>query len=474
MQAPFADPLSGLELLTKLLPLVGRDSEMQLICALLDAVALDRQVGARALTISGEMGVGKSRLLAEMSVEARARGFRVLEGRAYESGAMFPYLPFMEAIRPVLLSSSAKQLRRYMGLEEGGDSKPSSITTPISLMGTSLVAALSSLFPELPRMVRVTVTSETLSPDQVKFRVFDAIATLLERMAMDRPVLFCMDNLQWADGASLELTMYLTVRLRTSYVALAGATRPPGAFNRRVVSDDSIVSVSANLAAARALGELMRQGLLLFIPIGPLGTGAMEDHLHALLPGSLPESLTQSLLSRVGGNPFFLEELVRMLTLNGGLIVSNGVWQTTRVIGSELPQGITLAVEQRLQGLSVTCRELLRVASLFGRTFHLRAMVMVIGTMVDTENIQSNIDEAVQAGLIAMSPVSTSILDEYVSEQGTDDAKQSLYISHIATPTYTFCQGIVQEVLSNEVTTERAKALHGAIGTALELSLIHI
>ena len=58
MQAPFADPLSGLELLTKSLPLVGRDSEMQLLCALLDTVLLDRQVGARALTISGEMGVG--------------------------------------------------------------------------------------------------------------------------------------------------------------------------------------------------------------------------------------------------------------------------------------------------------------------------------------------------------------------------------------------------------------------------------
>ena len=309
MQAPFADPLSGLELLTKPLPLVGRDSELQLMCTLLDTVALDRQFGARALTISGEMGVGKSRLLAEMFVEARARGFRVLEGRAYESGAMFPYLPFIEALRPVLRSSNAKQLRRYVGLEDEGIESSSSITNPISLMGTPLVTALSSLFPELPRMVQVAVTSEVLSPDQVKFRLFDAIATLLERMAMDRPLLLCIDNLHWADSASLELMMYLTVRLHASHVALAGATRPPGSFNRRVVSDDSMVSTSANLAATRALGELMRQGLLLFIPLGPLGAGAMEDHLHALLPGSLPESLTQSLLSRVGGNPFFLRRV---------------------------------------------------------------------------------------------------------------------------------------------------------------------
>jgi predicted ATPase/DNA-binding CsgD family transcriptional regulator len=470
MQAPFADPLSGLELLAKPLPLVGRDSELQLMCALLDTVAFDRQFGARALTISGEMGVGKSRLLAEMCIEARARGFRVLEGRAYEAGAMFPYLPFMEALRTVLRSSTPKQLRRYVGLEDEGTESHSSITTPISLIGAPLVTALSSLFPELPRMVQVSVTSEVLSPDQVKFRLFEAIATLLERVAINRPLLLCIDNLHWADSASLELTMYLTVRLHTSHVALAGATRPPGSFNRLGASDDSTVSASANLAAARALGELMRQGLVLFIPLGPLGTNAMEDHLQALLPGSLSGGITQSILSRVGGNPFFLEELVRMLTLDGGLILSDGIWKTTRVIGPELPQGITLAVEHRLQGLSATCRELLRVASLFGRTFHIQALVLVMETLVDRKSIQSSIDEAVQVGIIAMSPVSTTISDAYVSEQVTDDDMHLMHATHLASPSCMFCQGIVQEVLSNELTTQRAKALHGVIGRALEVS----
>ena len=411
MQAPFADPLSGLEQLTNPLPLVGRDSEMQLMCMLLDTVALDRQVGARALTISGEMGVGKSRLLAEMCIEARARGFRVLEGRAYESGAMFPYLPFTEALRPVLRSSSAVQLRRYVGLDDESDESRSSLDAPISLMGTPLVTALASLFPELPRMLRVTVTAEVLSPDLEKFRLFDAIATLLERIALERPVLLCIDNLHWADSASLELTMYLTVRLHTSHVALAGVTRPPGTFNQLALSDNSVVSATANLAAARALGELMRQGLLLLLQLRPLSANAMEEHLHALLPGTFSESLAQSLLSRVGGNLFFLEELVRMLTLNGKLILYHGVWQTTRVIGQELPQSITLAVEQRLQGLSATCRELLRVASLFGRTFALRALITVMVASEDSENIQLFIEEAMQAAVIAISVMSGALTE---------------------------------------------------------------
>src|SRR5215471_11664226 len=151
MQAPFADPFSGLELIAKSLPLVGRDAELRLLCLLLDTIALNRQAGARAVTISAEVGVGKSRLLAEMSVEARSRGFHVLEGRAYEASAMFPYLPFMQALRPILLSASSQQLRRYVGLEDEYLAPYSS--NPISLYSSPLVTALSSLFPELPGMV---------------------------------------------------------------------------------------------------------------------------------------------------------------------------------------------------------------------------------------------------------------------------------------------------------------------------------
>ena len=98
MQAPFADPLLGLERLRTSLPLVGRDRELHAIHSLLDTVALHLPTGARALTISGEMGVGKTRLLAQMCLAARERGFRVLEAHAYESGSTFPYFPFIEAL----------------------------------------------------------------------------------------------------------------------------------------------------------------------------------------------------------------------------------------------------------------------------------------------------------------------------------------------------------------------------------------
>src|SRR5437870_9717071 len=153
MQAPFADPLSGLEQLTQFLPLVGRETEMQVICSLLDTVALERPVGARALTISGDIGVGKSRLLEEMYIQGRTRGFRVLEGRTYESGAMFPYLPFIEALRPVIRTSTTEELRHYAGLTHSpGDLQATGehetrppLAEVTSLTGTPLVAALAHL-----------------------------------------------------------------------------------------------------------------------------------------------------------------------------------------------------------------------------------------------------------------------------------------------------------------------------------------
>src|SRR5437588_4578895 len=455
MQAPFADPLSGIELLITPLPLVGREAEMRVICALLDTVAQQKPVGARALMMSGDVGVGKSRLLAEMCLEARSRHFSILEGRTYESGGMFPYLPFIEALRPVIHSTAAATLRSFVGLE---NRERRDATGPsISLIGAPLVAALSRLFPELPHLLGRTITPEILTPEQEKFRLFDAVATFLERMAAERPLMLSIDNLQWADSASLELTMYLTVRLHSSPVALVGVTRPPASMQVRGDAETAHQSATA----LRMLSELMRQGLLLFLPIHPLSADAAGRHLQMLLPGNTGNA--HVLLARAEGNPFFLEELVRMLTLNGQLVQRDGTWHISRTVGPELPASISLAVEQRLQGLSAPCLELLRVASLFGRTFPLQALVMVLRE--SDARVQAFIDEAVQSSVIARSPDASATFWEELA----DEAEEHYLREHVSrSPDYIFCQVIVQEVLSNQVPAYQARTLHGRIGTALE------
>ncbi|HEV2582028.1 MAG TPA: AAA family ATPase, partial [Ktedonobacteraceae bacterium] len=477
MQAPFADPLPGIALGTQRLPLVGRAWEMQMIASVLETVAFDRPAGARALLISGDVGIGKSRLLAEMRDRAQERSFQVLDGRVYESGMMLPYLPFVEALRPVIRSISLDTLRGYTGLrakhpqvlnpELVGEPETTLVEPSLSLSGVPMVTALARLFPELPGLLRVTPLSEVLSQDQEKFRLFDAIATLLERMAEDQPVLLGIDNLQWADSASLELTMYLTARLRQSRVALIGVTRPPSS-TRAKMADNSGDAVSGAMAI-RMLGELVRQGLLLVLPLGPLAPDETERYLHALLPGEIPANLVNALHSRVEGNPFFLEELVRMLTLQGQMFLQDGVWRTSRPIGSDLPQSIHQAVEQRLQGLSLPCQERLRAASLFGRRFPLAALAAALRE--SEAKAQLFIDEAVQAGVLARTSASEPVWwDGQVDQAELPSMSYTFYtpLASNASDEYIFCQGIVQEVLSSQEPAYRARELHGEIGAALE------
>ena len=463
MQAPFTDPFPDITSPTALLPLIGREGEMQAICALLDTVVQQSPLGAHSLVISGDLGVGKTRLLTEMYLEASKRSFRILEGRTYEASSAFPFFPFIEALRPILRSTPLQSLRVYLGVDfhtqqpsgEEGDQT----THTISWSATRLVSMLARLFPELPDMLAITPVQEQLSPDQEKFQVFDAIATFLERMSIEEPVLLSIDNMQWADSASMELTLYLTVRLRNSRVALAAATRPPGTLRNSPFSPigASASDASRSAQAMRMLSDLMRQGLLLVLPLPLLPDEAAGQHLHTLLPGEIERETMQQLLSRAEGNPFFLEELVRMLTLQGALVRQDGRWQTTRPISAELPDSLTLAVEQRLQGLSEDCLEMLRAASLFGRAFPLQALQRVL--QADTTRLRTLVNEAEQSHVISSAKA---------GGQWSATMHHRSSASLLFPTSYLFCQGIVQEALSGQVPEFLARVLHGSIGAALE------
>lgn len=465
MLAPFVDPsFQQQQRSTLLLPLVGRTTELHVIHNMLNTVANDVPVGARTLTISGEMGIGKSRLLAQACQDARARNFRVLEMYAYEGSHAYPYFPFVEALRPVVRTATNDQLRFYVGVSDAVSSsqKEHFTTESVSLTGLPLVTSLARLFPELLARMQVQPLLELLSPEQEKFRLFDSIATLLERLALERPVLLCIDNLQWVDSVSLELILYLSIRLHTSRIALIGATRPTQ--DSRAQGDEE--TQKAAKTVTRVLTELMQQGMWFPLPLGPLDTKILTEHIHALLPGMLAENVVQRLLTCSEGNPFFLEELVRTLTLNGQLLQHDGVWSMKQGASIKLPESIIDAVRQRLHGISPTCIDLLCIASLFGRSFPKDALIQV----VERENpehrgntIHALLDEAIQASLIA----------EVAESQQEELLDLPDIAFHIVRPQFIFCQGIVQEMLHDELPTNRVRDLHYAIGQALERYYMH-
>ncbi|MBA2392265.1 MAG: AAA family ATPase [Ktedonobacteraceae bacterium] len=465
MQAPFADPFIQLERLRPALPLVGRDVEMQLVQLLLHTVAFDAPQGARSLVITGEMGMGKTRLLAALCEEARQADFHIVKASAYESGSKFPYFPFIEALRPFLRSLTREELRRCIGMNAPPDaSVAETITAAIMRVpGTSLVATLAYLFPELLMALSKeeqaqAVQTEVFSPEQEKFRLFEAIATLLERIASAQPMILALDNLQWADSASLELTLYLTVRLHKSRVALVGVTRPAGlSGGQQRDGDDVPVTTVANNAATQALTDLMRNGLLYLLPLGPLSLDAATEYLQELLPGTIPQSVTQMVLARADGNPFFLEELVRTLTLNQQLVQRDGVWKMAAVSSINVPDSIVLAVKQRLEGLSRACRAFVQVAALSGRIFLIDALVAVLEK--STGEMQALLDEAVKSSVIA----------QFTDQSEGQEEDDIVLLGYTQPMRYIFCQGVVYEVLQAEVPAYQARLLHAALGKALEV-----
>ncbi len=422
-------------------PLVGRESEMDLLRSALKALlAGDEPFAAappRAVFVTGGAGVGKTRLLRELAAEAEASGAAALWGGAYESGLLPPYLPFTEALRPYLRSRSPDYLRRLLGLSAAPAGNGQSALVP-----SAGLQALAQLFPQIAVLPGMPAASETLTPEQEKFGLLDGIATLLERLAAEQPVLLCLDDLQWADSASLELLLYLTARLRAASVLLLGAFR------------NDFIDPSAGSVLGRAIAELNRQRLFTLLMLAPLSEGASSVLLDALLPGSVAPDLRQAILARAEGNPFFIEELVRALQGSGQIVSLNGLWQRPRgeraLSGTlpELPPSIKMTLALRLEPLSAPCRDLLRVAALCGPTFYPDVLAAASGQ--DAETTLDLLDEASAAGLIEPAP--------------GDEAGE-----HLATlPAFRFAQRMARELLAGQLPRQSRRRLHAALAHALQ------
>ncbi len=454
-------------------PLVGREREMELLRHSLKAIFTGSDHFApttpRAVLVAGAAGVGKTRLLRELAAEAAASNAIVLWGGAYESGLLPPYLPFTEALRPYLRSLTSGNLSRLLGLSNANGVGNQSLVMPhIGLQ------SLAQLFPQIAALPGLPVPQEPLTPDQEKFGLLDGFATLLERMAEARerptgarvaepgeakrfgpqaegktgqsqPILLCLDDLQWADSASLELLLYLTTRLRSANILLVGALR------------NGFIDPSAGSALGRAIAELNRQRLFTLLLLTPLSEGASSVLLDTLLPGGIAPDLRQAILARAEGNPFFIEELVHALEGSGQIVAYQGLWQRSRssqptLSGPlpELPPSIKMTLALRLEPLSAPCRDLLRAAALCGPAFY--PDVLAAATGQSQETILDLLDEASEAGLIEIIP---------------DDEAESITVAG-ALDAFRFAQRIARELLAGQLPRPSRRRLQAALANALQ------
>jgi tetratricopeptide (TPR) repeat protein len=277
------------------------------------------------LQISGASGIGKTSLLSYIDGQVDETSYLTLKGRAAEFGTDQPFDAFADAFEPVLAELDADAA---IGLED------------------EQMAELARVFPALTARAGMSHDGPERHHGAVgveRYRLHRAVSALLDVLARGRRVLLTLDDLHWADPASVELLLYL---LR----------RPPKAPLLVVVAFRTN-ELRSQIAAI--LQQVQRGSQGHFMELAPLSA----NEANALLPPGLPRELAERVYRDSAGNPFYLKELVRAIRRDDdGTVVAPGG-------GGRVPPTITAVITHEIDRLSAAGRELLRVAAVLGDPF---------------------------------------------------------------------------------------------------------
>ncbi|MGH9969627.1 MAG: ABC transporter substrate-binding protein [Pyrinomonadaceae bacterium] len=394
-------------------PFIGREREQAELQKRLNAA-----IGGECqfVVVSGEPGVGKTRLLDEIENLAKARKLLVLHGRSIEQDGAFPYQGFCEAIQEYFRQKDTS-------------------SSPDNMIELSDVAPdLVSLFPMLTEIseIRASVTGDSKlaqtggslggsqGPEN-RTQVFELLARTLTRLAAGKPLILFLEDLHAAE-ISIEALQYIVRRLGPTPTLIVGTYR--------------LSEVDRSHPLLRMLDSFRGDRRFSAIALEPFSPAEHRLFLETLIGGpKLADSLVEKLYEGTEGNPFFTKELVRSLLDSGGISKDQtGAWSlgaATDLSTGDLPATIQQAVEKRIERLPEDLREILSIASVIGRAFDFRDLEALAGD----KDVEDAIDRLVEEG----------ILEEERESRGDR---------------LTFSSGVVRDVLYGAISRRKRRSLH--------------
>ncbi len=333
---------------------VGRAAAIETLTrAWKDANAGDR----RAVVISGEPGVGKTRLVAHAARRADDEGALVLFARCEEDLAV-PYQPFTDALR-LALETAPRDLIRAHIVVHGGE--------------------LRRLFPRMDAPDPIPGAAET-----EQLRLLAALTDILHRLSDEQPVVLVVEDIHWAAPTTVHALRHLI-----------GADEPSSLL---VVATFRDTEVDRHHPLAGLLAELPKIEGAQRISLEGLDRGEIEELVEVASGEELTDAsrgIADALFDRTAGNAFFASQILRHMAEAGALVYRDGQWQTTAAF-TELPDGVVDVVTRRLGRLADETNEMLEVGAVCGESFS-HALV-ARSTRVD--DVATAIDEAVSARLL--------------------------------------------------------------------------
>lgn len=339
--------------------LVGRKQHLQTLLELWREAAKGQ---SRLALISGEPGVGKTRLANELTVMAGLQGATVLRGGCYEFEASTPYMPFVEAIRQWVHDSEPEDLAR-------------------ALEGTA--AGIAKLAPEIDARLGGLEPMPPLSPNEERLRLFDQVARFFRSLAEPKGLLVFLDDLHWADQGSLQMLHYLLRHLGDDAVLFLGCYRE--------------LELDRSHPLAESLVTWNRERLSTRIALDRFGVEETRELLKTLFQEEISDEFVEAVHHETEGNPFFVEEVVKSLIASGDVYREDGRWQRVELGDLALPQSVKEAIGRRLDRLDKYCLDVMHTASALGKNFPFRELNLLYE---GEERLLDALDLASEAQLI--------------------------------------------------------------------------
>jgi adenylate cyclase len=340
--------------------LVGRDRELAAVGDMLAALNGGR---GGIVTITGEPGVGKSRLSEAVEARAEELGLRWLQTRCLSYGASLVYWPYAELVRSLA------------GVRSEDDPEQSERR----LADTFERAGAATAVPFFARLLGLPGVSEQiagLEPEAFRRGLHAAFATTLTALAKEGPLVLALEDVHWLDGSSAELTRELVPLCEREPVALYLIARP-----------------EAGPALSELAGDSPRRAIALE-PLDEEGVGAL---VRSLLAGDVQDGFPALVRERTAGNPLFVEELLRSLQETGALTRQNGSWRTQPGWDADaVPPTIEELLASRIDLLSRADASILQTASVIGR----RVQVALLQAVTNAPELEGVLERLIAGGFL--------------------------------------------------------------------------
>jgi tetratricopeptide (TPR) repeat protein len=404
-------------------PMVGREKEFGQLKAIADRLTTEGQ-GA-VLMVSGDPGLGKSRLVGELKRHLQLAPVRVCEGACLAYGQS-PY------------DVIVKLLHSYFKIRADDDeaTKRDNIERRVRAL-LALDQALADVLPYIENLLAVPLVEKQmrdrirhLDPSQLRQQTFLAVRDLLVAHARQEPLLLILEDLHWVDKMSLGLLFFLFNSVETAPLVLLCTSRP---------TENQIASQVQRVGAA-SLGDRFTH-----IALQPLTLADSMALIGLLLTISeLPESLRRFIPERAEGNPFYLEEIIRTLIDRRIIGRVGDRWEMregAEIAGFEVPSTLEGLIMARVDNLPEASRHALQCASVIGRDFTTELLVRITGG--DTPRLEPNLQDLLDHELVLLK---------------TEQPEREYEFRHVLT----------QQTVYNSLLIRRREQLHHRIALAIE------